>query len=408
MKIKFQRENFDIWLFISALSLSLLGLLLVYSASRNVSLPPESHLFSKQVIWLLLGLILGMVFFVVPLKLHDFFSGFYYLIGIGLLLLLDFVGNQRGGAVRWFDFKGLAFQPSEFFKLAFVFVLARYLAYSRRSFMSFRWLSTVFILTLIPVGLILKQPDLATSLVFIVILVVMFFWAGVLPLYILLLFTPFISLIAAFHLISWAIFFFLVILLLYYLRPNFLLSSSLILFNILFGIANPLVWNRLHDYQKLRIIAFFDPTRDPQGAGYQIIQSKVAIGSGGFLGKGFLHGSQTKLAFLPAQHTDFIFSVLGEEFGFWGVLVLLALFFVLFLKGFTIARKARNSFASFVALGISSVLAFQVIVNIGMATGAMPVAGLPLPFVSYGGSSMLLAWACIGILLNINYHWYEY
>jgi rod shape determining protein RodA len=360
------------------------------------------------VVWLLLGLVCGAIFFFVPLKLHDFFSGFYYLIGIGLLLLVDFVGNEKGGAVRWLSFGGFAFQPSEFVKLALVFILARYLAYSQRSFLNFRWLFTIFAITLVPMALVLKQPDLATSLVFIAVLVVMLFWAGVSPLYILLLLSPFISLVAAFHWITWGVFFFFVLLLLYHLRPNFLLSSSLIFLNLLFGMVTPLIWNRLHDYQKLRILAFLDPTSDPQGSGYQIIQSKVAIGSGGFLGKGFLHGSQTKLAFLPAQHTDFIFSVLGEEFGFWGVLVLLALFFALLLKGFVIARKARNSFASFVALGISSVLGFQVVVNIGMATGIMPVAGLPLPFISYGGSSMLLAWICTGILLNINYHWYEY
>ncbi len=408
MKIAFQREDFDISLLGFAFCLSLVGLVLVYSASRNVSITAKSGLFTKQLIWLLLGITAGVAFFAIPLKFHEFFSGFYYLLGLGLLLLLDLVGAQRGGAVRWLDFGGLAFQPSEFFKVALIFVLARYLAYSRRSFMSFRWLAIVLFLTLLPVGLVLKQPDLATSLVFFVILIVMLFWAGVTPLYILLLFSPILSLMAAFHWIAWAVFFLCILLLLYHLRPNLILGLSVIFMNLVFGMMTPLVWNRLQDYQKLRILAFLDPTGDPQGAGYQIIQSKVAIGSGGFLGKGFLHGTQTKLAFLPAQHTDFIFSVLGEEFGFWGVLVVLGLFFLLMYKGISIARKARNNFASFVALGISSVLAFQVLVNIGMATGIMPVAGLPLPFVSYGGSSMLLAWICVGILLNINYHWYDY
>ena len=408
MKIKFQKENFDIWILLSASLLSLIGLLLVYSASRNVTITSGSGLFVKQLIWFSLGLAIGFVFFLIPLKFHELFCGAYYLVGIGLLLLVVFIGEQRSGAVRWFSLGGLVFQPSEFFKLAFVLVLARYLAYSHRSFMSFKWLASVFLLTFIPMILVLKQPDLATSLVFIAISVVMFFWAGVLPLYILFIFSPLISLMAAFHWISWAIFFLLLLLLLYYLKPNFLLGTTMVILNLVFGMATPLIWNRLHDYQKLRILAFLDPTRDPQGAGYQIIQSKVAIGSGGLLGRGFLHGSQTKLAFLPAQHTDFIFSALGEEFGFWGVMILLTLFFVLSLRGITIARKARNSFASFVAMGISSVLAFQVIVNVGMATGVLPVAGLPLPFVSYGGSSMLLAWIFAGILLNINYHWYEY
>lgn len=408
MKIRFQKENLDTWILLSASLLSLIGLLLVYSASRNVTIASGSGLFVKQLIWLSLGMVMGLVFFLIPLKFHELFCGAYYLIGLCLLILVIFMGEQRSGAVRWFSLGGLVFQPSEFFKLAFVLVLARYLAYSRRSFMSLKWLASVFFLTFIPMILVLKQPDLATSLVFIAISAVMFFWAGVIPLYILFIFSPLLSLIAAFHWISWAVFFLLFLLLLYYLKPNFLLSAALVFLNLIFGIVTPLVWSHLHDYQKMRILAFLDPTRDPQGAGYQIIQSKVAIGSGGLLGKGFLHGSQTKLAFLPAQHTDFIFSALGEEFGFWGVIILLILFFVLFLRGITIARKARNSFASFAAMGISSVLAFQVIVNIGMASGVLPVAGLPLPFVSYGGSSMLLAWIFVGILLNINYHWYEY
>ena len=170
----------------------------------------------------------------------------------------------------------------------------------------------------------------------------------------------------------------------------------------------PLIWNRLHDYQKDRIIVFLDPGRDPQGAGYQIIQSKIAIGSGGLLGKGYLQGSQTKLAFLPHQHTDFVFSVLGEELGFWGSLMLLGLFSFMIIKGILIANKARNAFASNAALGITSILAFQMLVNIGMTVGFLPVTGLPMPFVSYGGSSMLSSWIVVGLLLAIHYRWYEY
>ena len=151
-----------------------------------------------------------------------------------------------------------------------------------------------------------------------------------------------------------------------------------------------------------------DPGRDPQGAGYQIIQSKVAIGSGGLGGKGFLEGSQTKLAFLPHQHTDFVFSVLGEEFGFLGGLVVLGLFGFLIYKGIRIARKTRNTFAGNVAIGLTAAIGFQMVVNIGMTLGVMPVTGLPLPFVSYGGSSMLLSWLTLGILLAINSRWFEY
>jgi rod shape determining protein RodA len=195
---------------------------------------------------------------------------------------------------------------------------------------------------------------------------------------------------------------------LYRLRLNFLLSVSFLLFNLAFGMITPLVWNRLHDYQKDRIIIFLDPGKDPQGAGYQILQSKIAIGSGGILGKGYLQGTQTKLAFLPHQHTDFVFSVLGEEFGLWGALVLLGLFSFLLIRGISIAYKSRNNFSSNVALGITGIFAFQMLVNIGMTIGFLPVTGLPLPFVSYGGSSLLSSWILVGILLAIHYRWYEY
>jgi rod shape determining protein RodA len=263
-------------------------------------------------------------------------------------------------------------------------------------------------IALLPALLILRQPDLGTSLVFFAILIFMLFWSGVPILYLFLIVSPFISLICAFHWVAWALFFLLVVFLLYRLRLNFLLSVGFLLCNLTFGMITPLVWNRLHDYQKDRIIIFLDPGRDPQGAGYQIIQSKVAIGSGGILGKGYLQGTQTKLAFLPHQHTDFVFSVLAEEFGLLGALVLLGLFSFLIIKGTIIARKTRNAFSSNVALGITSIFAFQMLVNIGMTVGFLPVTGLTLPFVSYGGSSLLLSWILVGVLLAIHYRWYEY
>jgi len=204
------------------------------------------------------------------------------------------------------------------------------------------------------------------------------------------------------------LFFLIFIILLYRLKPTLIFSVVFLLLNLAFGGITPLVWNHLHDYQKQRIIVFLDPGRDPQGAGYQIIQSKVAIGSGGLLGKGFLQGSQTKLAFLPHQHTDFVFSVLGEEFGLWGGLILIGLFTFLIAKGILIAQKSRNTFASNVAIGLTAILGFQVLINIGMTLGVMPVTGLPLPFVSYGGSSMLLSWMIVGLLLAINARWFDY
>jgi len=254
----------------------------------------------------------------------------------------------------------------------------------------------------------MRQPDLGTSLVFFALFLSMLFWAGVPILFLIVLVSPLLSLVCGFHWYTWAPFFLGFLLVLYYLRPGLVFGAFMILLNFAVGTVTSLVWSRLYDYQRLRILTFLDPGQDPQGAGYQIIQSKIAIGSGGTLGKGFLQGSQTKLAFLPMQHTDFIFTVVGEEFGLIGALVILSLFAFLIVRGVLIAKKARNTFASFTAIGVTTIFTFQMLVNIGMVIGVMPVTGLPLPFLSYGGSSMLLSWICVGLLLAICYKWYEY
>jgi len=404
--IKLKTEEIDFKLFTTALLLSLIGILLIYSA-KHTSLN-EQNLFQKQLFWLFLSLIAAGILFIIPLRFHEIFSYLYYLLAIVLLVAVLFFGINRLGATRWFELKGMTFQPSEWAKIATVFALARYLSYTKRSFSSILWLGTVIVIGFFPLLLVLKQPDLGTSIVFFAIVLSMLYWAKVPFSFIFLIFSPLISLIAGFHWFSWGIFFFILIYLLYWLRPGFLFSFWIIIFNLIFGILTPLLWNRLHDYQKLRVLVFLDPNRDPLGAGYQIIQSKVAIGSGGILGKGFLHGSQTKLAFLPMQHTDFIFSVAGEEFGLIGSLIFLALYFFLVFRGISIASKSRNSFNSYVAFGLTSVFIFQGVVNLGMAMGLLPVTGITFPLVSYGGSSLLMSWVSIGILLAIHYKWTEY
>jgi len=406
--LKFRSEDFDWTLVVIALILSILGILLIYSAKHSSADAMERQIYLKQTVWLFLGLFACAIVFFIPLRFYEVFSYVLYFTAVGTLLIILMVGSSKMGAIRWFSLGGLNIQPSEFAKIATIFALSRYLVYSKHSIYSFRWLAVVMGIALLPALLILKQPDLGTSLVFFAILIFMLFWSGVPILYLFLIVSPFISLICAFHWVAWALFFLLVVFLLYRLRLNFLLSVGFLLCNLTFGMITPLVWNRLHDYQKDRIIIFLDPGRDPQGAGYQIIQSKVAIGSGGILGKGYLQGTQTKLAFLPHQHTDFVFSVLAEEFGLLGALVLLGLFSFLIIKGTIIARKTRNAFSSNVALGITSIFAFQMLVNIGMTVGFLPVTGLTLPFVSYGGSSLLLSWILVGVLLAIHYRWYEY
>ncbi len=406
--IRIGYKEIDWSLVIVALLLCIIGVLLIYSAKYHSESAAERTIWIKQMVWIVLGLLTCALTFSIPLKFYEAFSYvLYFLCLLGLVLIL-MVGSSKMGAARWISLGGFNIQPSEFAKIGTLFPLARYLAYSKRSIYSLRWLGSVVGLTLMPALLILKQPDLGTSLVFFAILISMLFWSGVPLLYLFLIVSPLVSLICAFHWISWALFFLLLVFLLHRLRLSFVFSVGFLLVNLAFGMVTPLVWNKLHDYQKQRIIVFLDPGRDPQGAGYQIIQSKVAIGSGGIAGKGYLEGSQTKLAFLPHQHTDFVFSVLGEEFGMLGGLVLLGLFAFLLVKGILIAQKTRNTFAGNVAIGLVAILGFQMLVNIGMTLGVMPVTGLPLPFVSYGGSSMIASWAVLGLLLAINSRWYEY
>ena len=406
MSLKFKTDEIDFKLFFTALLLSLIGILLIYSAKHNSI--TEQSLFLKQLFWLFLSLIAAGILFTFPLRLHEIFSYIYYFSAIVLLVAVFLFGINRMGANRWFELGGMTFQPSEWAKIATVFALARYLSYTKRSFTSVLWIGTVIVIGFSPMLLVLKQPDLGTSLVFFAIVLSMLYWAKVPLSFLFLIFSPLISLITGFHWFSWGIFFFVLIYLLYWLRPGFLFSFWIIILNLIFGILTPLLWNRLHDYQKLRVLVFLDPNRDPLGAGYQIIQSKVAIGSGGIIGKGFLHGSQTKLAFLPMQHTDFIFSVAGEEFGLIGCLIFLSLYFFLAFRGISIAAKSRNSFNSYVAFGLTSVFIFQGVVNLGMAMGLLPVTGITFPLVSYGGSSLLMSWVSIGILLAIHYKWTEY
>ncbi len=393
-------------LFLPALALSLIGVVLIYSATYY-SMDPQDHgLYSKQLVWLMAGIALALLIYYLPLRLHEIFSVFYYVAAI--LFLGTLLAISKEGAQRWFRLGGLSIQPAEMAKLAVVLAMARYLAFRKINYDNFSWIFTMLILAAIPAGLVLIQPDLGSSLVFFSLFFGILIWTG-LPLNrVLLMITPVISMIAAIHWVTWAIFFLLLLMLISLSKLRIVQGVFFFFVNLTFGMITPLLWNKLHGYQKMRIIIFLDPGQDPRGAGYQIIQSKIAIGAGGIFGQGFLKGSQTKLNFLPEQHTDFIFSVLSEQFGLIGDIVILALFGWLFYKGFSLAYKARSQFYSYMACGFTTILVFQVLLNIGMTVGLMPVTGLPLPFVSYGGSSLLFFWAIIGFLMAISRDWQEY
>jgi len=392
----------------SALTLSVIGIILIMSAQYYAESEYVRSYYLRQAMWLGIALFMFAVIIHVPLRVFDLSAYLLYGVAIGLLILVLFIGSTRMGANRWFTFGPVSLAPSDIAKIALVFALARFFAYTKWPATSKRRLAMSAILTLIPVMLILKQPDLGTSLVFFVILFMLWFWSGLSPWYLLLILSPLASLVTASHWLSWALYFAVLLGFLGIVRPGLLFSVTVVLANLAFGIVTPVIWERLAEYQRLRILTFLNPELDPRGAGYQIIQSKIAIGSGGIFGKGFLNGSQSRLEFLPERHTDFVFSVLGEEFGLWGALIVLFLFAFLLYRAVRIAARVRSRFASHVVMGAAAILLFQMLVNIGMTLGFMPVTGLPLPFLSYGGTSLVLAWSLVALIVAADYRWQEY
>ncbi|MEA1996112.1 MAG: FtsW/RodA/SpoVE family cell cycle protein, partial [Gemmatimonadota bacterium] len=314
------------------------------------------------------------------------------------------------GVERWLTLPGvpLNIQPAELAKITTILALAVYLSNRKKRLDTLKDIILPVLIVMVPAALILLQPDLGTSLVFFFILFGMLFWAGLPLIYLFLLLSPLISFILALVTLLgemllplWGLFFIFLCALIIYNRIYLMDALFFTLVNLLTGILTSPLWNSLKPYQQNRILVFFQPERDPQGSGWQIIQSKVAIGSGGILGKGFLQGTQKKLAFLPAQHTDFIFPLVGEEFGFVGVALSLILFLILLHRIVETARISGTSFASLTAFGIASFLIGHILINVGMTIGVMPITGLPLPLFSYGGSFLITCYIAFGILQRI-------
>ncbi len=401
-------RQLDWKLILAAFLLTLIGIILIYSAQYDSISGHSLNFYKKQILWGVAALAIFATLIHLPLKMFDFTAYFFYAVALIMLVAVFFVGQSVSGAARWFALGPFHLTPSEIAKLALLVTLSRFLAFTKLRPQSIRRLFISAALTVIPVLLILKQPDLGTSLVFVALLFSLWFWSGLPVLYLLFIVSPIISLLAAFHWVTWIIYLIILIAVILVTRPSVLFSAGVVITNLAFGMITPFFWNRLADYQKLRIITFLDPGRDPRGAGYQIIQSKIAIGSGGILGKGFLGGSQSQLKYLPERHTDFVFSVLGEEFGIWGTLLILILFGYIFYRGIVIASKCRSRFASYLCWGALTILFFQFFVNIGMTIGLTPVTGLPLPFLSYGGTSLILSWMLAGFIVMADYYWTEY
>ena len=383
-----------------------IGLVAVYSATHLTGIG-QSPYFSKQVTFALLGGALMFIIAFTPFKVLQRSSYYLYGLSIFMLILVPLIGVKGFGAERWISLGSIKLQPSELAKLATVLAVARYLSSPDVNINRWKHLLITFAIILLPFLLIARQPDLGTSLVFLALLIPFLYWAGINWFVLFVLVTPLITALVAFNFYAFLIWMILISLVLFFSRQKPAILLTVFILHIVVGLSTPALWEHLRPYQKQRILTFANPEADPRGAGYQIIQSKVAIGSGGVWGKGFLHGTQTQLKFLPAQHTDFIFSVIGEEFGFVGISIVLSLFAALFLYMYFLAANMKSIFASLTLLGITTVLAFHVIVNIGMTVGLAPVTGLPLPFISYGGSFLLAVLGMMGFALNFSINRYK-
>lgn len=385
--------------------LLLFGVIVLYSAGQtDVPSYAAAGAWRRQIVWILGGSVVTYAAFRVSPRLLEWAALPVYILGILLLLLTLVIGGGAGTAAStksWLYIGNHAIgQPAEFAKLATLLMLARHLSSRRESPETLRDLVPACVIAGIPALLVLAQPDLGSALVFVGVLFAMLFWAGVSPLLIVILASPVVSLLLAFNTVTWAGWMVVVSVLWWAGRLYFWEGVAVFSGNFAMGaIALPL-WRKLAPYQQNRLLTFLNPEVDPQKAGYHAIQSKVAIGSGGWFGNGYLEGPQKRLAFLPEQHTDFIFAVVGEELGFIGVVCALILFFALMLVLVRIARRATDPFSSLAVFGILGLLFTHVFENVGMTVNVMPITGIPLPFFSYGGSFLLATAIGVGICLR--------
>lgn len=353
-------QNFDWVLLILLIIIAGVSILNLYSSTYPIREIGGAQIFKKQIYWFLIGFFVFFMMTTFNYSLLERMAFPAYFISVILLVIVLIVGKVSSGSQRWLVLGPISFQPSELMKIAMVMVLAKFFSeQGGSSEYRLRDLWQPFLLILFPFAFILKEPDLGTALF-------------------LALLSASMVLIAKVH---W---------------------KSLLIFFAACASFAPFVWIGLKDYQRARIMTFINPDMDPLGAGYHINQSKIAIGSGFLWGKGFLQGTQTRLHFLPEQHTDFAFSVLAEEWGLIGSVALLFLYLFLILWGLNIARSSKDRFGSMMAIGIVGIVFWQVVINVGMVTGLLPVVGIPLLLFSYGGSSLITSMAALGLLMNIS------
>ncbi|MEW6557638.1 MAG: rod shape-determining protein RodA [Elusimicrobiota bacterium] len=424
-------KKFDWLLFGDVIILTLTGILFIFSAQLKSGNPMFYVI--KQSTALGLGIAAMLLVVSIRYELYSEYTDYFYIFGFLLLVLVLFFGTKIRGSKSWFDFGKFAFQPSEIAKITFVLYLARFIEKNQHSIKKVSKLAIVFFATVVYIYLILAEPDFSSASVFVPVFLGMIYAGGlpkkivlaVIIFFIVALTLPFLEIwlstgffttgswVANFRLIYVSTVFLITGIIWFLikairLKMTFKKYKSIVLVVLLGLITAVSISGFLKDYQRKRLIAFINPALDPLGSGYNILQSRIAIGSGKFLGRGIFQGTQTQLGFIPDQHTDYIFAVLAEEGGAVFSFTIILLYVILISRGISIAKNATTRFGSLTAVGITIMFAYYIILNLGMITGIMPVAGVPLPFISYGGSSLITNMIAIGLLINIHVRRYTY
>ena len=388
----------------SSLFLSFIGLIALNSISHQNTTFIQNPFF-KQLFFLFIALFSFTFSLITPKYIIHKYA--YIIFGLGIfIVILPFFGSPHAGTYRWLDI-GLPFnfQPSEFSKIFTVIALARYLSDNNLKIRKFSSIVIPIIIALFPALIVLNQPDLGTSLVMLSIIFPMLYWAGARPFYLFLLVAPILSILSAFNVILFSIWAFIMAVVIYYARTKIIAGVSYFFGNIFFGLFARPIWEMLNPYQQNRVLTFIYPEKDPLGAAYQIIQSKTAIGSGGFFGKGWGQGTQTHLKFLPVQESDFILSVIGEELGFILIAIILITFGYLLNTIIRYSFLSKDKFSSLLLIGLASILLAHIFVNTAMTVGLIPVKGLPLPFISAGGTFLITSYLMIGLIMRFSIHY---
>lgn len=394
------QDRFDFSIFLPVLGLMIIGLVAIYSATYNH--PTAGGNFEKQLFWTFISLSAILIIYFLPPHLFRLLSMPGYIASIFFLILVLLVGKKVYGAQSWLPIGAFGFQPSEIGKIGVILFLAKFIDNRQRDINSVKDLSFALLISVVPIMLILMQPDMGTAIVYVFITLSVIYWSGISLFSLFVVLSPgLITFASIFGTYTFLAALLMILVGLIAFKRNLFTSASIFVANVAAGFFFDFAFNLLKPHQQKRIESFIDPSADPLGSGYNALQAKVAIGSGGLVGKGFLEGNQTQLRFIPEQWTDFIFCVIGEEFGFIGSILTIILFMILFLRLLNLTQYTKNLFSSVVLIGILSYFFIHFSINVGMNIGVAPVIGVPLPFVSYGGTSLLVNSIMIGIVLNI-------